>query len=498
MICLSGTVFAYLRWLRVAQREHYIPGQVSKFAWRWWNSTGVNRVLALCAIAVIVLPFPSIMGALLIAVVAILGPVGLSVRGRTSQLVATRRLNLVALVTICLQFFTYFFTAFFVGPIQAAFLGVLLVAPLIDLSLLILKPVEEQMANKFVEKAKTRLQSVRPKVVAITGSYGKTSTKTYAAHLIAGTKSVVPTPASFNNRAGISKAVNEHLTPGTEVFITEMGTFGPGEIKELCDITPPDISVITAIGPVHLERFGTEDAILEAKSEILERASICVFNIDDPRLAALADKTEAQGKKVWRCGSIEAAELRVVIEDGTTKVFKDGSLLFETSEINAPATNIACAMAVALELGVGENDIKSRLASLPTPPHRQEVNVTPDGLTIIDDTFNANPASVRRGLELLGKYGKNGCRRVVATPGMVELGDRQRKENSMFAKDAGQVATDLVIIGLTNRSALMSGVTPGLNVVTVDRLPQAVRWMREHVGEGDVVLYANDLPDHFP
>ena len=104
------------------------------------------------------------------------------------------------------------------------------------------------------------------------------------------------TPASFNNRAGLARAVNEHLADGTEVFVAEMGTYGPGEIADLCRWCPPAIAVITAIGPVHLERFGSEDRIVEAKAEITVPAADVVLQVDDPRLAALADRAEAAGQ----------------------------------------------------------------------------------------------------------------------------------------------------------------------------------------------------------
>ena len=118
-------------------------------------------------------------------------------------------------------------------------------------------------------------------------------------------RTVVATPASFNNRAGLARAVNEHLADGTEVFVAEMGTYGPGEIADLCRWCPPDIAVITAIGPVHLERFGSEERIVEAKAEILERAHDVVLVVDDARLATLADRAADRGKRVWRCSATD-------------------------------------------------------------------------------------------------------------------------------------------------------------------------------------------------
>jgi len=166
--------------------------------------------------------------------------------------------------------------------------GALLVPVALDLALLLTAPIERRLAERYVVAARARLARVRPVVVAITGSYGKTSTKSHLAHLVGGSKTVVATPASFNNRAGLARSINENLTDGTEVFVAEMGTYGPGEIAELCSWCPPSIAVITAVGPVHLERFGTEERILQAKAEIMATASTVVLNVDDPRLSELA------------------------------------------------------------------------------------------------------------------------------------------------------------------------------------------------------------------
>ncbi|HEX9970208.1 MAG TPA: Mur ligase family protein, partial [Acidimicrobiales bacterium] len=314
---------------------------------------------------------------------------------------------------------------------------------------------------------------------AITGSYGKTSTKGYVAHLVAGTKAVVPTPRSFNNRAGLARAVNEHLALGTEVFVAEMGTYGKGEIAELCRFVPPDIAVITAIGPVHLERMKTEEAIVEAKSEILEPARVAVLNVDDPRLAALADRVEAKGKQVVRVRAVDLDGLPVPAE--------------------AQPTNVACAVAVARELGVSDDVIAARLADLPVAEHRLTTSTGSGGFTIVDDTYNANPAGAAAALAALARVATPGAKQVVVTPGMVELGPRQAQENTAFAAAAARQCTHLVVVGHTNRAALLEGARGGqAEVLVVETREDAVAWVREHLHHGDAVLYENDLPDHFP
>ena len=176
-----------------------------------------------------------------------------------------------------------------------------LAAPiLVDLALAILRPIEQRAANRYVLQATTTLERIDPVRVAVTGSYGKTTIKGYIRHLLSDNYSVVASPASFNNSAGLSRAVNEHLTEGTEVFIAEMGTYGPGEIADLVKWVQPSISVLASIGPVHLERFGDLDTIVSSKSEIFSSSRIAIVNIDAYGLDTEANRLQASGITVLK------------------------------------------------------------------------------------------------------------------------------------------------------------------------------------------------------
>jgi UDP-N-acetylmuramoyl-tripeptide--D-alanyl-D-alanine ligase len=499
--CLAAVLPAGIRWLRVAQREHYLAGSCSRFAVRWWGRTAPNQVLALLAVAGVVLGAHWPVAALVTALVVVVGPWRLSLKGRTSALVWTRRLRLLAAVWIALQAGIAAASAALGVSVVVAAGGALLVPVILDLALLATTPVERHLANRFVATATARLGRISPIVVGITGSYGKTSTKSHVAHLVGGSRTVVATPASFNNRAGLARSINEHLTPGTEVFVAEMGTYGPGEIAELCRWCPPSIAVITAIGPVHLERFGTEERIVRAKAEITEPASTVVLNVDDPRLRDLADSLshESRTRRIVRVASEGDGDVRLVrMGDGVT-VTVVGEVVATGVPIpsSAQLTNVACAAAVALELGVPVATLTERLATLPSVEHRLSNATSANGVIVIDDTFNSNPAGVTSALGLLAHAGITG-RRVVVTPGMVELGRRQRAENVRFAEATSAVATDLVVVGRTNRGALRQGASPALNELDVSTREEAVGWVRSNLSAGDAVLYENDLPDHYP
>jgi UDP-N-acetylmuramoyl-tripeptide--D-alanyl-D-alanine ligase len=372
-------------------------------------------------------------------------------------------------------------------------LGLALVPVIVDVALVALAPIERRLGTRWVDQAAARLKASGCKVVAITGSYGKTTTKQYLAHLLSGSFRTVASPASFNNRMGLALAVNQHLVPGAQVFVAEMGTYGPGEIAELCEWMPPAVSAIVAVGPVHLERFKTEERIVSAKAEILDRAEVGVIAIDHPLLAALAVERGARMEVIGVSG--EGKRARVAVRDGSLHV--DGVEVATVSP-DVFGVNLAVAVGVALALGVEIGDLTGRLHDLPRPEHRQSISHSNRGFAIVDDTFNSNPAGARSGLEHLSRIAAAG-RKVVVTPGMVELGPVQYEENRSFATEAATVVDDLVIVGRTNRKALLEGSgAGGASVTVVASREEAVDWVRQNLGPGDAVLYENDLPDHYP
>ncbi len=501
IVCALALVPAAARWLRVAQREHYLPGSTTRFAWRWWSSRPLALPMALLALAAAGVAFVSPLVSLATAAVVIVGPPHLGVRGRTSPLAFTRRLRLLAGVWLVLQAVVIVIGILVHRAAPVAALGACAVPLLVDVACATLSPVERRLVRPYVISARARLQQVSPIVVAITGSFGKTSTKQHVAHLVGGSRTVVASPASFNNRAGLARAVNEQLTPGTDVFVAEMGTYGKGEIADLSRWCPPAIAVITAIGPVHLERFKTEDAIVVAKSEIAETAHTVVLNVDDARLAVLADQLTAKGtKRVVRCSAVDTMADVCVIADGdavSISVYAAGEAIGTGLALpsSVQLTNLACALAVAFVLGVPHEAALARVASIPSVANRLASAAAPSGVWVIDDTFNSNPSGARVALAELARRGSGG-RRAVVTPGMVELGPRQFEENRLFAQAAEGVATDLVIVGETNRAALRSGSVT-LQPHLFRTREEAVAWVRTTLGPGDAVLYENDLPDHY-
>ncbi|WP_149202743.1 Mur ligase family protein [Actinotalea subterranea] len=515
LLCVAALAATGLRWLRVAQREHYIGGRARRIAGLWLSRSRADLALATAAavLALVACVRPLGWGAtaagLAGAALAVVLPRGLGIRGRTSRLSWTSRLRRLAIAWALLNVALGTLLAWLLGP---ASLAVLVVgAPLtLDVALAVMEVVEKRLSAPFVAQAQRRLARIRPQVVAVTGSYGKTSTKGYIAHLLSASTAVVASPASFNNRLGLSRAVNDGLVEGTEVFVAEMGTYGPGEIRELCTLFPPDVAVITTIGEAHLERMRTTQTILAAKSEITERARTVVLPIDTPELAGLADRCRDAGKRVVTVSVREAAEPAPAVADadvvvdlaaGTVDVRgPEGPVTLTVGEGVAHGVNLGVALGVALAVGADLAPVGARLRALPRAAHRAEVQDPGTGLLVVDDTYNANPIGARAALDEAAALAQaRGGRLVVVTPGIVELGPVQHVRNADFARAAADAGAHLVVVGRTNRAALLEGaLAGGASVDVVDQRSQAVPVATSAAGEQGVILYENDLPDHYP
>ena len=299
------------------QREHYIPGSCLAVALRWARKRPPNQVLApvLGVAALLALtPRPAAVaaGACVVAAAgAAVFPAAMPLLDADQRMVVTARLRRLAAACVLLQALLAAGALWLGAPAAVGTLAAL-TPVIIDLGTLIMRPAEARLVRRFRVKAEATLARVSPRVIAVTGSYGKTSTKNHIRDLLGGTFNVVASPASWNNTTGLSRTVNEHVGPDTEILVAEMGTYGLGEIREMCSWVKPEIGIITAIGPMHLERMKTLDTIAQAKSEILEGVRVAILNVDDERLAQIADSV--RGAEVWRCGTQRQPGLDVSLE----------------------------------------------------------------------------------------------------------------------------------------------------------------------------------------
>jgi UDP-N-acetylmuramoyl-tripeptide--D-alanyl-D-alanine ligase len=373
----------------------------------------------------------------------------------------------------------------------------------------LLMPVERAVNRGFMRSATAKLEAVAPVVIGVTGSFGKTSTKFAIQQLLdAGSGVALATPGSFNNPLGVSRTINEQLDARHRFFVVEMGAYGEGEIAELCRFVHPTIGVLTAIGPAHLDRFGSMDAIRRAKYEIvtsLPPGATAVMNTDDPEVRRLADATT--NVDVVRYGidaaglpHITATDVDVTATGASfeiTDTRDHHSLTVSTKLLGRHALgHVLAAVAVALVAGRSLDELKDPIEALAPVEHRLQLIEGSGGVTVIDDAYNSNPQGADAALDVLSSMPAR--RRVVVTPGMIELGEQQFDENLAFGRRAGAVADVLVVVARANREAITSGARGArAEVVTVDSLAQATERLGTILREGDVVLFENDLPDHY-
>ncbi len=393
-------------------------------------------------------------------------------------------------------------------------LALFLLAPLLLIAgNVLVYPVEAALRRVYLQMAHRTLRRLQPTVIGITGSYGKTSTKHYLAHILGGRYHVVATPKSYNTLMGVSLAINTQLKTerALDYFIVEMGAYVPGEIAEICALTRPQISIVTAVGPQHLERFGSMEAIARAKFEIvaaLPQDGAAVLNADDPAVRAMAG--QAQVETCILVSREEAADAHLVARNVQESL--DG-LSFEVVDTNTGeerhfhaslyglhnVTNLLLAAAAAHHIGLPLGEIAMRVASLEPFEHRLQRRVQPGGITILDDAYSANPVGAENALRVLGLHEQG--RRILITPGMVELGPVQDEENRRLGELAARYATDIVLVGAAQTRPIYEGILAAefdpAHLHVFETHAEAVAWLQAEAAPGDTVLFLNDLPDTY-
>ena len=495
----SASILNGLRWSRIAQREHYIPGSVIKFYIRWVKLKRLNYFIILLLILSIFLSLMYELASGMLIATGLIFPYGIGYKATTSTIDITPRLK--RLFIVYMLFITLLTTLFlFIGlGYFGAIASFLFSFFFFDRSLKLMFNIEKRLTSTFVDNAKEQINKLSGPVVGITGSYSKTTTKEVLTEILSKENNVFATPNSYNNRLGIAKAINDSDLSKAEMAIIEMGTYGPGEIKDICAWVRPHVAVITGIGPVHLERMKTYENILDAKSEIVDLAGSVVINGDDKMLL---DKARAwlPNKQVIDC-SIESNEALVFVnyESGIHSIYIEG---LKIGEIQAPEVH---QLSIALSIGVLyvlDLDIHSLIQAVPklsSVKHRQSILEGKKQQKIIDNTFNSNPYSVLSSLKLLEDTAVEESKLWLVTPGMVELGSEQFALNVAFAEEASKIVDGVFIVGLTNKRALKLGfIDSEVEIYFVEKREDAVKKLDSFVKENDVVLFENDLPDHYP
>ncbi|MBI1326543.1 MAG: UDP-N-acetylmuramoyl-tripeptide--D-alanyl-D-alanine ligase [Alphaproteobacteria bacterium] len=390
----------------------------------------------------------------------------------------------------------------------AALISIQAIPFMLALSVGLLSPYEAQINARFRREAVQKLEKIKPMVIAVTGSFGKTSVKHILAHIMGSVAPSLATPGSVNTEMGIARIIREQLQPQHQFFIVEMGAYGIGSIARLCRFTPPKLSIISAIGEAHYERFKTLEDTAKAKFEIAEAAikeggkTIIHDSVLERQYAQ--QFVEGNRSAFIVCGEDGDIRIRSVTQ---TKNGLEMSLIHngETHWVTTPlfglhhAANVALAFAAAVLAGVAPKDAVRALATTPQIRHRLEVKKTEAGW-LIDDAYNSNPKGFHAALDLLDFLGReHKSRRILVTPGMVELGAKHDEEHTKLGEYAAKKA-DIVLAVLPSRipsfvATLRKNMLPKQQLIEVPSFAAASQWLEKNHHKGDIVLLENDLPD---
>lgn len=418
----------------------------------------------------------------------------------TRRMQRLRAFNCVINILLCVgvMALSYFFPPTYV--LVAVVAGVI---PYVTIAAnALITPFENMNNNRYIKRATAILDERKTLIkIGITGSYGKTTLKKMLKDMLEKKYKVCASPSNYNTLMGITRTVNDYLAADDEVLIAEMGARFRGDIKKLCDLVKPNIAVITQIGDQHLESFGSREAVIATKSEIfegLDSDGYAVTNADNEDCRAIYEKLSV-------AKSLVGSEKNEVAYYSDVKISGKGTsftltLNGEDYKVCSPllgrhvASAVTLASAVALKLGVSATDIVDSVQSALPVPHRLQPIVNGD-VTVLDDAYNSNPRGAANALEVLSEFD---AVKIIITPGFVELGAIEERENEKLGEIVGKVCDYAFFVGTRAPSLVKGALKSGMNesaITVCDTLDEAVKAQSKIEG-AKAVLFENDLPDN--
>lgn len=430
-------------------------------------------------------------------------------------LVSTPRVRRLVTTTLVLYFIPIAFMLWNYTPdrngLYYSYLGILLYLNffVVYLAIYVNYPIEKLVNKYYRRKAEHKMADMKNlKVVGITGSYGKTSSKNILNEILSIKYSTLPTPKSFNTPYGLMITINNHLDKFDEIFIAEMGAFRKGDIQELCDFVHPKYGILTRIGIAHLESFGSQENVQQGKFELIEslpKDGVGILNADDPLQVSYPLKNNC--KIIWIGIDNKEADVRATYvkssSRGTTfQVTINGDkhkYKFETKLLGrANVYNILSSIALGLELGLTMDQMIQAVKAVKPVKSRLEL-VIQGGINYIHDDYNANPVGAQMALEVLNDMdGK----KVVVTPGIVDLGTASKEVNQEFGKQIAAVADEVILV----QNPMVKYIKNGLQeagykddkIHVIQDVKKAYNMVYKQKETEEVyVLFENDLPDNF-
>ncbi|MCQ2979490.1 MAG: UDP-N-acetylmuramoyl-tripeptide--D-alanyl-D-alanine ligase [Clostridia bacterium] len=385
----------------------------------------------------------------------------------------------------------------------------------IKLSNYLMRNKEAKVNEGYINEAKDIIKSMpNLKVIGITGSYGKTSTKYFVSTILSEKYAVCKTPGSYNTTLGVVRTIREVLDKDDEIFVCEMGSRHLGDIKEICDIVPPTSAIITAIGDAHLETFKTIENTKEAKFEIargLNKKQNLYVNIDNEnilqKLGSDVDKNLNNYNVVTyslkdKDSDYYATNITYTSKGETFDCIINGDEKNKLT-IHTPLLgkhniyNTLAAIAVAKDNKLTNEEIIKGASKIKPVEHRLQILKATSQITVIDDTFNANPEGTKEALEVLNMI--EGNKKIIITPGMIEMGDKEYELNYEFGENCAKKADYTIMVGEVQTKPMQDA----FNKLQVSKnkyyvaknLDDASSHLQKILELKDVVLYENDMPE---
>ncbi|MGB3366941.1 MAG: Mur ligase family protein [Acidaminobacteraceae bacterium] len=449
------------------------------------------------------------------------------------KLVYTKRVKRL-IVTICLiHIIVFTFALYYLQllssslTIYMAVITLLVILNIFSFIFMILafyinQPIESNIKSNLVDETKDLLSSNQNLItIGITGSYGKTSVKNILHHLLSKKYHVLMTPESYNTTWGIIRTVRENLKPTHQVFIAEMGAKETGDIKEICDIVHPMYSLITSIGEQHLETFKTLENVIKTKGELFKytkKGGTCFVNLSDENIISLERENDKNyidySSNDKTKGKYTYSDIKNTSKGTSFTLHINGDTKSNEKTSNSPdksydlktkllgkhnIDNLLSCISIALELGINPDHLNMLLYDIEPLKHRLSLRESSLGYTIIDDAFNSNPVGSKSALEVLKNM--DGGKKIILTPGMIELGDKEYELNRKLGHYIADACDYVILVGKKQTQPIQDGLAdknyPSNQIYIAQSLHDGFDKINSIIVKGDVLLIENDLPDTF-
>ncbi len=502
-----------LIFLQIAQQDEYSSGRLAK--WYLDNKAFDKKVTGVLVLALLLgwyclcYALPMLLATIAIGIIAYttIDPRQQAKLKLNFTVRAKKIFNLYKVITlIILGLVTLCCCALYI-KIILAIIFVQILPGILILTLKLLEPAEARLQAKFFEEAAQIVRRANPQIIGITGSYGKTSVKNALADILQVTLGSTFWPsAGVNSRMGITREIRERLTASFRFAVVEMAAYRLGSIAKLCELAPPTVGIITAIGKQHLERFGSQDVTYQAKTELaraVPRDGILVVNADN----ILANKAGLEherrvnifyGLNPQPHVNFLAKNISYSFEGSKFEIEHQGTTYQVKTKLlgRAAVSNLTCVFATALTMGAKSELIIGAFANIQPVNNRlafEKTKVAGGTVYYLHDGYNSNEEGFQSALEVMQQLPAK--RRIIMTPGVIELGAEESEINQFLASKAAEICDYVIVVGPVNKTAFQAGVGSEKLIVASTR-EIAFQRLAELTIPETIILIENDLSDY--